>query len=503
MKTKDYRLLTLSAMCKYAKVREELAWRLHEEMFADHRHKAMVRPLQVAKTTADLVQMTDYVGGLAYVKHLAKFVERYGRVNLTEVARWLDFLDNAMKQHQVKVLLRAAEQEIEKLNVSASADDLIGNLVSGLVSAYRPDEREQGYTSLDSIADELIQDVLNLHDGVVADRVPTGFESNDNFLGGGIPTEVVTIGGNPGVGKTQLAIQVAENVGRDVRYRLIRSKGKENPGIVAIISGEMTKKSLFRRLAQSRAGVRITKDMDSTDAASVITAIDEMRDLPILIDDNLPPDYNRLEALYTRYGGIRLIVADFAELLASMDNEGSREQQVARVFVTAKIMTKRYGCPFLLITQLNREMDRTRAKVPTMRDIRYTGMGEIISGLIILIYYPYGYIVVGQTVQPPSNMPAQMGVAYLIYVKNRDGPTGFIPMGWEGHVTRWSDEPLGGMYHKVSPDEVWTTKGDSDNVPDMLPSSKGTGGLRASRSAGVDGRARKAKRNGRKVRRSR
>jgi len=458
MKLDDMRLMTVAAMTRYPSIREALAFKLNTEMFSDTKHQIMSEALQKAKTQAELIELSTMAGGRAYCSHLVKVSKRVGRVSMSDVNRWIAEMADDMKRKQVEVLIDTAQEQIAELEDLSQTDGLVAQLVDGLVETQRPEMgSDGGFVSLEGFADDLIADILDLNQGIVRNKRQTYFDSLDQFLLGGFPNEVTTIGGIPGIGKTQLAIQIAAQRAAYCRWAMTSSRGKTNPGIVAVISAEMRKEDLLMRLAQCYTGVPVVPGMSSRDTAKVLAWISRNRDLPILVDDSPVPSYSRLEALYTRYGKIDFIVGDFAELMAGGFREefGSREQQVAKVFVTGKILGKRYNCPFVIITQLNRALGSTKSKVPSMNDIRYTGMGEAVSALVLLLYYPYDYILKGEQVSPPMTMPAERNVAYNIAAKHRWGPTGPIAVGWIPEITRWEDQPSSGMYHKVDGREVW------------------------------------------------
>lgn len=457
MKIKDYRLLTLSALVRFPKMRGEFAYRLSEGMFDDPKEAFLASKLKANPTATELIEECDSIGGLAYIRHMSKYVDRMGKISYRDVSQWIEFLEQDEKKRTVEATIEIARLEIDKLTLGASLDPLVGQLVSNLVDSFNT-RTSKGFRTLEEIADEVILDMIDLSQGVVRNKTQTGFAELDDFLQGGLPHGLVTLGALPGMGKTQLALMMGTNIAARLWKKSVRSRGRFNPGVVAFVSAEMTMNKLLERMAQAYTGISLRPHMPQRELDKVTRYINFARSLPLIVDDSdiITTDliYSRLESAYMMYGAIRLIIIDFLELIIEDDQPDNKVQMVGTGYVRSKILAKRYNCPVIAISHLARAAEKTQTKVPSMSHLMYSRMAEGLSDVVLLIYNPQYYQTTGKPIQTPAIMPATPGTAYLIVDKNRWGPTGVKAMGWEGEITRWSDSPRKGMYHRVTAQEV-------------------------------------------------
>ena len=455
MKIEDYRLLILGALVRSTSLRAKYGFMLKEDWFDDTNQRFLASVLPKCENTTELVEATQPIGGLPYLKSFTKYVKRMGRVGEGDVRTWIRFLEGEEKKNTVATLIDMTKEEMESLKRGASVDKLISDLVTGLVGTY--DTRtSKGFRSWEDVVEDVVAGFVSTGKGIVKNKTPTGFPALDDFLGGGLPNALTTIGGLPGMGKTQLMLEMEVNVAEALRDKVKRSKGKFNPGVVLFVSAEMSIDELLERAAQTRAGVEIKKNMPKEDVRTLSRWARRNASLPLMTDDsdilNTKLIYSRCEAMFAKYGCIRMIGMDFAELLCEDEDggrEGNREQQIGMVYIRSMILAKRYKCPVVLISHLNRTAEESKSKVPSMKHLRYSRMAEAMSDLVLLIYYPYWYIETGKSVATPTTMPASPGTSYIIVDKHRRGPTGVHAMGWQGNITRWSDRPTEGMFHQV------------------------------------------------------
>lgn len=464
MKLADVQLLTVSALVRFPKLRDEVLYKARPEYFDDMNHRMVIEALKESKTKLDLIRAVSSLGGVPYLKNLASYAyKQIGNVSLREINQWLNLLAIESKKSESLDILSHIEDELINLDMGASSDPLIANLVEGLIETST-DRISPGFRSLDEVHDEVSDSLLGLRHGKVINRTPTGFKTLDKFLGGGLMNGLVTIGGEPGTGKTTLALEIAYNVARAIESEVKTSPILSDPGIIAIVSAEMSMADLILRMIQMELGISTT---DSTKKMSVknyeraAKFHNYLSGLPFVVDDSdmLSSNtvYSRLESLFLKYKRVRLIIVDFAELILDTDGSdgGSKEQQLGKVYIKASILAKRYNCPVVVISHLSRSLGYNNpTRVPAIEHLRYTRLAEAVSSMVGFIYDPYGYELRGKPIPTPTTMPSIFGTAYILWAKHRNGPTGIKPMGWKPEFTQWSDLPASGIYHQVTSDEA-------------------------------------------------
>jgi replicative DNA helicase len=280
--------------------------------------------------------------------------------------------------------------------------------------------------------------------------VPTGFGHLDAKLGGLERRHVTTLGGPPGSGKTQMALQIARNVA-------LWSRGQKRQSAIVIFSAEMTVERLVLRLASSATGVStraIRKNTASAqEAQSYLAALDHMAGLPIRVDETPSPTtmqmLNRvaMEAL-THPDGIDLVVFDYLELAGDKGDE-KEEARLGSVMRGLKLIAKRFNCPVLVLSQLNRESARRSTRIPELADLRGSSWIEALSQQVIFIMRPDSYasrsestgkLTYENSVLEEMARKYGEGAAFIKIAKNRDEETGLVIMRFNAGSTQFVEQ---------------------------------------------------------------
>lgn len=285
----------------------------------------------------------------------------------------------------------------------------------------------------------------------IPDGRSTGFKTLDPYLRL-VESEYTLIAARPSMGKTSLAMQIAERVS----YQL-RDEGDN--GVVAIFSAEMAGDELTIRMAAGITGVNIhilrnkpistyrsRADIEKreNDIRLVEDAFNDIeQNQHMWIDDGSGPTtktmLDRLSEL-NEILPIRLMLFDFAELGGDIGQ--SEELRIGIIHKALKAIAKTLNIPVISLSQLNREVEKRIDKMPQMADLRYSGMAEQIADKVIFIMRPEYYIGRMMTV---GDIPDEdrKGVAYIMIAKNRNGPAGaMVKLRYEGDRTRFEDMPL-------------------------------------------------------------
>lgn len=268
----------------------------------------------------------------------------------------------------------------------------------------------------------------------IQDGRSTGFSTLDPYLrltGG----ELTIIAARPSQGKTSLAMQMVENVAHQLQE-------EADPGCVAVYSAEMAGDELVIRMASALCGVnahhlRQAKGQ-AGDAELMQQTIRGFRKLPIWIDDSSRPSTARMLeslSLVNQDNPIRMMMFDFVEL--GGDDGKTEEQRISSIYQHLKGIAKTLDIPVLALSQLNRDVEKRADRLPSISDLRGSGMGEQIADRIALIMRPEYYFERGEQLKVPE--ADKKGIAYIQIAKNRNGPVGLLRMGFRKERSMFHD----------------------------------------------------------------
>jgi replicative DNA helicase len=262
--------------------------------------------------------------------------------------------------------------------------------------------------------------------------LPTGFVELDRMTSGLHPSEMIVIAARPSMGKTALAMNIAEHVAMDV--------GKA----VAVFSLEMSSQQLVQRLLCSRAKVDLQKVrngfLSERDFPNLTTAAARLAAAKMFIDDTPGLTITELRAKARRMKSqhdIRLIIVDYLQLLRSTTRraQDNRQLEISEISGGIKALAKELNLPIIVIAQLNRQPD-ARAQQggrPRLSDLRESGSIEQDADLVGLLVRAEYY----ETDEDAKQEKA--GEAELIIAKQRNGPTGDVPLTFLKEFTRFEN----------------------------------------------------------------
>jgi replicative DNA helicase len=257
--------------------------------------------------------------------------------------------------------------------------------------------------------------------------VTSGFKDLDQLTFGFQRQEMIVLAARPSVGKTSLALNVAEAAA-------LPKKGVPVPTL--IFSLEMSSAQLALRMLCSRARVNIKLLRDGMlpkqgpEQQRLVDVADELSKSPLFIDDSSHLTIMELRAkarrLYTRYK-LGLIVVDYLQLLSPSDPKIPREQQVAEVSRGLKAMAKELDLPVLVLSQLNRSSEKEN-RAPRLSDLRESGSIEQDADVVLML-------------APPKDVEEKFqAAAYdLVVAKQRNGPVGQFQLTFLKDITRFEN----------------------------------------------------------------
>jgi replicative DNA helicase len=284
---------------------------------------------------------------------------------------------------------------------------------------------KQGFQAMDSLVVSLLDRVTEMADNPNdITGVPTGFYDLDRMTSGFQAGDMIVLAARPSMGKTALAINIAEHVAL-------------NEGLpVAVFSMEMGAAQLAIRIVGSIGridqGHLRTGKLTDDEWPRLTEAIEKLRPVSLHIDESagLTPSELRANArrLSRQCGKLGLIVVDYLQLMSGSSSDGeNRATELGEISRGLKMLAKELQCPVLALSQLNRSVETRTDKRPMMSDLRESGAIEQDADIIMFIYRDEYY-------NKDSKEP---GVAEVIIGKQRNGPTGTIKLAFLKQLTRF------------------------------------------------------------------
>ena len=256
----------------------------------------------------------------------------------------------------------------------------------------------------------------------------SGFKAVDGVTQGLQKEDLIVIAGRPSMGKTSLAMNIAENV------------AKEEDGCVLVFSLEMSSESLTSRMLASMAGIsqQSFRSANLTDRQweKTIQKAKKLESMNIHIDDkpNISPmeiraKARRLAKQYRKDGGVKLVVVDYIQLMQMPGRTENRVNELSDISRSLKYLAKEVNAPVIVLSQLNRAVEQRPNKRPQMADLRDSGAIEQDADLIFMLYRDYLY----------TKDEDWKNVVELRLVKHRNGPTKDILLSFRDELTRFGD----------------------------------------------------------------
>jgi replicative DNA helicase len=259
--------------------------------------------------------------------------------------------------------------------------------------------------------------------------VATGFSDFDNLTSGLQPAELIVLAARPAMGKTALALNIAQHVATQLGQP------------AAVFSLEMAREALLFRLLCAEARVDSHKFrsgfLNREEMRRMTQALGRMAEAPIFIDDTpgltvleMRAKCRRLQAEH----GLALIVVDYMQLMSGRGRYENRTQEISSISRGLKALAKEVRVPVIAVSQLSRAPEqRGGDHRPQLSDLRESGSIEQDADVVAFIFRPEVYR------DPDSLSEEERGRAELIVSKQRNGPTGKIHLAFLREFTRFEN----------------------------------------------------------------
>jgi replicative DNA helicase len=413
---------------------EQVADLLSEGVFYRYEHRQVYLSIQAlinASRPADVITVYEHlqsigkaeeVGGLGYLNSLAQYVP-----SASNIRRYAEIV----RERAILRKLVTASDEIATNAFNTQGKPVPQILDEAEQKIFQIGEEgsrlKQGFQSMDQLAVILLDRVNQMADSPNdITGVPSGFVDFDKMTSGMQAGDLIVLAARPSMGKTALAINIAEHVAL-------------NEGLpVAVFSMEMGASQLAIRIVGSIGRIdqqRLrTGKLNQEEWPRLAEAIEKLRNVSLHIDEtpSLTPMELRANArrLARTCGKLGLIVVDYLQLMSgntSSNNGDNRATEIGEISRGLKMLAKELQCPVIALSQLNRSVETRTDKRPMMSDLRESGAIEQDADVIMFIYRDDYY-------NKDSKEP---GVAEIIIGKHRNGPTGTVKLAFLKPLTRF------------------------------------------------------------------
>jgi replicative DNA helicase len=380
----------------------------------------------------------EKVGGVDYLRRLAESVP--SAVNAPHYARLV------ASKHRLRSLIDASWRIIyDAHNVGQLGPDGVATLLDKAEAEIFEISHDKTIRDVAPLADVLQEEIERLEamEGRGLTGVPTGYTDLDRYLSGLQPGELVILAARPSMGKTAMALNIAEQVAFGGATPWSAPLGE--PAATAIFSLEMSRGSLAQRLISARSGIDLhhlrTGQMGMEEWNRLNTACGELHEAPLFIDDTPALTVLQLRARARRMVsqfGVKVLIIDYLQLLTAPNAaRESRQVEVATISRGIKALARELRVPIVCLAQLNRGTEQREGNRPRMSDLRESGSIEQDADVVMLLhreeYYHRGD---EEWLADPDNAD-KVGVAELIIAKQRNGPTGVVKLTWDSKTTRF------------------------------------------------------------------
>jgi replicative DNA helicase len=401
---------------------------LGEEFYREAHRKifAAMLGLYEKNEPQDIITVSDFlrnrneledVGGMSYLATLADAVPT--AANIVHYAKIIreKFILRALIQKTSEISYRCYEKHDDVDNILDEAEQAIFEISQAKI--------KQSFYPLRHIIKDSFKKIEQLYERKeLITGVPTGFDHINKLTAGFQPSELIIIAGRPSMGKTSLALNIAQHAAIKANIP------------VAIFSLEMSNEQLALRMlcaeAKVDAGNVRTGFLTEKDWQKLTQAAGHLSTAPIFIDDTPAISILEMRAKARRLKsehGLGLVIIDYLQLMRSKGYAERREQEISEISRSLKAMAKELHVPVVALSQLNRRVEDRPNKRPQLSDLRESGAIEQDADVIMFIYRDKVY-----------NKNSDDMTAEVIIGKQRNGPTGLVKLTFLEQYSCFKDQ---------------------------------------------------------------
>ena len=406
------------------------------DVFYDLRHQTifnMLAEMYDAREAIDVItvqqrlkdkQLLEQVGGIAYLSTLPDTVPSAANLSY--------YLDIVQEKYLLRKMIRVCTEVVGRVYEHEGEVDALMDEVERDILRISESRVQSHASNIKELVKKAINTIEDYHQrqGMLT-GVGTGFTDLDKMTSGLHGGEMIVIAARPSMGKTSLAMNIAEHVAIDQKLP------------VGVFSLEMTSESLVLRMlcSRSRVNMRNVRDgfLAERDFPKLTGAAGKLANAPLFIDDSSGLSILQLRAkarrMHQQYG-IKLFVIDYLQLLHSTARRAeNRQQEIADISSGVKSLAKELNVPVIVLSQLNRELEKDKDRKPRMSDLRESGSIEQDADVVGLLYKPRA----GEEDDGGGGAPVEEEAVpvNLLIAKQRNGPTGDVNLTFLKSYTRF------------------------------------------------------------------
>ena len=405
-----------------------------QEVFYDLRHQTIYEALAEmfnAREAIDIItvqqrlkdkQLLEQVGGIAYLSQLQDAVPSAANLSY--------YLDIVREKYLLRKMISVCTEVVGRVHDYEGDVDALLDEVERDVLKIAESRAESSVLGVKDLVGKAVQTIENFfsRQGKL-NGLGTGFMDLDKMTDGLHGSEMIVIAARPSMGKTSLAMNIVEHVIMEEKLP------------VGVFSLEMSAESLVLRMMCSiaRVNLRSIREgfMSESDFPKLTSAAGKLANSKLFIDDTAGLSILQLRARARRMAqqhDVKLFVVDYLQLLHSTArrSQENRQQEISDISSGLKALAKELKVPVLVLSQLNRELERDKGRKPRLSDLRESGAIEQDADVVGLLYKPNSSDDEDAAPEEADGLPVN-----LLIAKQRNGPTGDVNLTFLKSFTRF------------------------------------------------------------------
>jgi len=361
--------------------------------------------------------MLDGIGGVSYLTALANSVPTSANIG--------HYVSIVKEKGILRTLINNATKIVSFCYESEGNVDEVVDMAERSIFEISDKKAQGSYIHLKDAIKDTIETIDKLYQKKAhVTGIPTGYIDLDMKTAGLQPSDLIIIAGRPSMGKSALALGIAEYAGVVEKIP------------TAIFSLEMSKEQLVQRMLCAHAKVDAHKVrtgfLATSDWPRLTAAAGKLSEAPIFIDDSPAISVMELRAKARRlksHHDIQLIILDYLQLMRGSGNIENRQQEISEISRSLKALARELSVPLIGISQLSRAVESRTDHRPQLSDLRESGAIEQDADVVVLLLREEYY--------NPS--PDNQGIAEVIIAKQRNGPVGSMKLAFIKEYTRFEN----------------------------------------------------------------
>jgi replicative DNA helicase len=393
---------------------------IHQKIFA------AILDLYNANKAVDLITLTDglkkeeileEVGGVSFLTALANSVPTAANIS--------HYVAIVKEKSILRTLINSATKIVGLCYESEGNIDEVVDSAERFIFEVSERKPQSGALHLKEIVKDSIETIDKLYQKKAhVTGIPTGYIDFDIKTAGLQPSDLIVIAGRPSMGKSALALGIAEYAGVVEKVPL------------AMFSLEMSKEQLVQRMLCAHAKVDAHKVrtgyLATSDWPRLTAAAGKLSEAPIFIDDTPAISVMELRAKARRlkaHQDINLLILDYLQLMRGSSNIENRQQEISEISRSLKALARELSIPIVAISQLSRAVEARTDHRPQLSDLRESGAIEQDADVVVLLLRDEYY----------NPTPENQGIAEVMIAKQRNGPVGSLKLAFIKEYTRFEN----------------------------------------------------------------